>query len=707
MNIKAVVLLVFFITQVSAQQQFELPGESQFNDYKGNTVDIVGDTAVVSVPLGNSDNDSELGNAGFVYVYKLIDNNWVIQQKLISDDLGLGDQFGIEVKIFQHRIFIAANSHDNVVDDVTYPDSGAVYVFEESNGQWLQTAKITAQMPAEGAFFGDEIEVGINRLFVGDIGNESGPATGSIHVFDYVAREWVETAIITNDIEYRDNNYLGSWPMSYSNGRLAATVATVTNQTVSGVIHLYEEIDGIWVLTDFIKSPLDPRNDYFGGSISLHGKRLLISNSAEKSGSEDALNGASYLYEWDDNQWNQTTRFTAPNPDMYEIFGHISLLSDDQIIIGAMHSFDGESMVDEGAAFIFNFNGNDWQLSQILEAAGKPGHNEFGVAMAVDFDKLIVGAPYTNERTGAAYVFNIEPNSDRFELNEGLNGNWYNPETAGQGIFLDVKPGLDYAYMGWFTYDTELVADDANGQIGAAGQRWLVGNGTISQSTQSITFDLFYAAGGLFDDPQAVNLSDPNPNGSMTMVFADDCGHAQVSYEVPDQNLFGEFPITRPTAGSLGLCESFSGSGPADQASGFDVSLNGHWYNPETLGQGIFVEQFYGTEQAFMGWFTYDTSNPDSPIVSQVGADGQRWLVGSGVVNADNPNVLDFELLYTSGGLFDDSTTVTVEGADSNATLSIEFFDCGNAEVNYNIPAEKLSGSYDMVKLLSDDQSCE
>lgn len=303
---------------------------------------------------------------------------------------------------------------------------------------------------------------------------------------------------------------------------------------------------------------------------------------------------------------------------------------------------------------------------------------------------------------------NVINDSEQITLNQGLNGNWYNPNTSGQGLFLDVYPEENFSFLGWFTYDTDASPNNDLGQIGAQGHRWLVGAGEIDQTNSTINYKLYYAYDGLFDDPRPTLNSNINTYGTLLIEFQG-CNQAVVSYELLEQEISGSYSIIRPDTADGDLCTAFaSGSiSNIEQSDGFDLNYNGNWFNPETAGQGIFVDKFDGVEHAFLGWFTYDTEIPSNPVSSQIGADGQRWVVGSGTVDADDNNVLNFQLYYTYGGLFDDPSEVTVVEPGSLGTMRIQFIDCENANVEYSINRENLSGNFSMIRGIPGSQGCD
>jgi hypothetical protein len=53
-----------------------------------------------------------------------------------------------------------------------------------------------------------------------------------------------------------------------------------------------------------------------------------------------------------------------------------------------------------------------------------------------------------------------------FNINPGLSDAWYYEPTSGQGFFITVFPDLGAVSLAWFTYDTELPAEDATANLG-------------------------------------------------------------------------------------------------------------------------------------------------------------------------------------------------------------------------------------------------
>lgn len=117
----------------------------------------------------------------------------------------------------------------------------------------------------------------------------------------------------------------------------------------------------------------------------------------------------------------------------------------------------------------------------------------------------------------------------QFRIGEGLDGAWFEPETSGQGVFLDVLPGdPQQVAMGWFTWRID----------GADGPLWLTALGPVDGTTANMS--LHASTGGRFDDPAPVTTV---PVGSAELVF-DGCDLARLHYEL-DTGHSGDIALVR------------------------------------------------------------------------------------------------------------------------------------------------------------------
>lgn len=184
----------------------------------------------------------------------------------------------------------------------------------------------------------------------------------------------------------------------------------------------------------------------------------------------------------------------------------------------------------------------------------------------IDAEGSFTDLPVINYQTGnfiteanlamtAVSKKDVTPQS--FVMNAGLNDAWYNPVTSGQGFFITVFPDLNLVSLAWFTYDTDLPAEDDTANLGSAGHRWLTAIGTINGDTAVLNINI--ASGGLFDTATEVQNTDPpGSDGTITLTFSG-CNSGLVEYDIPSIDRQGSVPIERVAGDNIGLCEALLG----------------------------------------------------------------------------------------------------------------------------------------------------
>jgi len=218
-----------------------------------------------------------------------------------------------------------------------------------------------------------------------------------------------------------------------------------------------------------------------------------------------------------------------------------------------------------GDALLIHSPGDDW--ADIAEAIN------FGSVLGVAFPDIDVvtktdgncATRQHNFTLGEAsladcvieFVIERTPSATTLKLlTPGLNDAWYNPLTDGQGFFITVFPDLDAVSLAWFTYDTELPAEDATANLGDPGHRWLTAVGPIVGN--QVVMDIEMTSGGLFDTTTLIDRTDPpGSDGTIILTFTS-CNSGTVEYDIPSINRQGIVPIQRVAGDNIALCEVLS-----------------------------------------------------------------------------------------------------------------------------------------------------
>ncbi len=118
--------------------------------------------------------------------------------------------------------------------------------------------------------------------------------------------------------------------------------------------------------------------------------------------------------------------------------------------------------------------------------------------------------------------------SEDFVICPALSGAWYNPETPGQGVFLDISQTPALLFAGWFSWN-------------AAGERdWFTAQGSYAEGDDAASMTLSLTTGGRFDDPAPVVHT---AAGQSQLRFFN-CESAELEYSF-DDGPAGVIPLRR------------------------------------------------------------------------------------------------------------------------------------------------------------------
>jgi hypothetical protein len=107
----------------------------------------------------------------------------------------------------------------------------------------------------------------------------------------------------------------------------------------------------------------------------------------------------------------------------------------------------------------------------------------------------------------------------------------------------------------------------------------------------------------------------------------------------------------------------------------------------------------------FLAWFTFDTQRPPEDTGSFLGEPGHRWLTAQGPYEGDTATLTVF---VTEGGVFDAAQPATSTDLDGDGTIALEFADCTEGLVNYEITSLGISGQIPIQRISPDNVSlCE
>jgi hypothetical protein len=325
-------------------------GDTVEHDSFGTATAISGATMVV----GGVNADGNQVGAGAAFVFQRIGKQWVQTARLFAADgtaepvlLFPGkfrsDSFGSAVAVSGDTIVVGAPGHGH---PGLAGDSGAVYVFERTNGQWVQRAELFSPTP-------------------------------------------------NNQDEFGASNGFGGIAVS---GDTIAVTDQGRSIFLPGAVDLFQRVNGTWIFAGQLSVPADPF--FLPSALAFDGRTLVVGSSL--SDAPAALSaGVAYLFRrGDDGRWSQPLTLAAADATTGAQLGSSVGLAGDLVAVGAVTGSGATSQ--SGAAYLFARQGDSgWSQIAKLTASDGADQDSFGFSIATDRHAVLVGAPSAE----SAYLF--------------------------------------------------------------------------------------------------------------------------------------------------------------------------------------------------------------------------------------------------------------------------------------------------------------
>jgi len=140
--------------------------------------------------------------------------------------------------------------------------------------------------------------------------------------------------------------------------------------------------------------------DRFGYSVSISGNVAVMGAYIDDDNGSNS--GSAYVFRYDGSHWVFEDKLLAFDGSTSDFFGRGVAVCGNVAVIGA--DWDDDKGNNSGSAYIFRFNGSDWDHEDKVVASDGGENEEFGKALAVCGDTIVVGADW-HDREGAAYVY--------------------------------------------------------------------------------------------------------------------------------------------------------------------------------------------------------------------------------------------------------------------------------------------------------------
>jgi hypothetical protein len=135
--------------------------------------------------------------------------------------------------------------------------------------------------------------------------------------------------------------------------------------------------------------------DFFGFAVAISGRTAVVGAYGY---AKDA--GQAYVFSETASGWKKTATLRGSNTVAGDEFGNAVAISGDTIVVGA-----GGHADHAGAAYVFSETGSSWKQTAVLKGSNTVAGDYFGWSVAVSGKTALVGAYGHQASAGRAYVF--------------------------------------------------------------------------------------------------------------------------------------------------------------------------------------------------------------------------------------------------------------------------------------------------------------
>ena len=296
--------------------------------------------------------------------------------------------------------------------------TGEIYLIDLS-GDSVQLQSLSASDAASGDLLGYSVSINDNQLVAGAPGDQSNGLrnAGSAYVFERsTGGEFSEKTILLPEISQEGANF-GAAVAIYDNViAVSADWEDInqngSNHTGAGAVYIYaSDASGNISLIQKIQSPIISWNSNFGNDLSMSDKWLLVGEKGGRPNGAAWDTGSVHLYRINSEGTAElSTSLYSPSPRGSGFFGNSVAIDGDRLVIGAPGE-DSDNGSQSGVVYVYQIleDGKVRLLESLTHPTGKP-YDQFGQSVSISGLNILVGAPgydLDNDRwnAGSAVLF--------------------------------------------------------------------------------------------------------------------------------------------------------------------------------------------------------------------------------------------------------------------------------------------------------------
>ena len=330
---------------------------------------------------------------GAATIYRRIDGVWQEEQHLVGNPNDNVQLFGFAVLIEGDTAFIGAP-----LFDLGSVNRGVVRVYEYDGSTWSLAQSISPQNPASRGF-GSALDLSGDTLIVGEPSTMiGGPNVGAASIYRYEAPNWVPGGLLLRAAGNIGDQLGTSVAISGDVACVGAPGVDLPGINSGGAVTFFEFDGTIWNEGETLP-PSSPSGGRFGFAVALDGSRAIV-GADEADSAVGSETGSVSIYERQGTNWVLQQLLTPDDATVGSAFGGSIALHGDDLFVGARNQgLAGTG--GPGAAYRYRSSGGDWVPDGSITAESSALGDDFGFALSYDGETLLVGAPLDDTAAGS------------------------------------------------------------------------------------------------------------------------------------------------------------------------------------------------------------------------------------------------------------------------------------------------------------------
>jgi len=172
----------------------------------------------------------------------------------------------------------------------------------------------------------------------------------------------------------------------------------------AGSAYIFRPTAGSWVEEQELTRPIAGSSYHFGQAVAIDGDGAVCGAPDDDDFASRA--GSIELFHFKGMSWVHSQRLPASDTAASDRFGWSVDIAGNALVVGA--KFDDDVVSSSGSAYVFRCNGVTWVQDQKLTAPDPAQNAQFGNAIAMDDNLIVVGAWQDDDAgffTGGADAF--------------------------------------------------------------------------------------------------------------------------------------------------------------------------------------------------------------------------------------------------------------------------------------------------------------